>query len=200
MSPPAKPGARRGPYAKGLARRTEILQAALTAYGAADNQQQPSLKQIADSLGMTEAGVLHYFDSKDHLLVSVLESRDEVARKTFDLTTWDGIYAAIRRTYETPGEVKLFVDMVVAAADPNHPAHAFLTGRDTALRDLLRLVLGQGGDEDDWQPRILVAAIDGLQLRWLRDPRIDILADMQRLVEALAPGRSAAASNPDQEV
>ncbi|MFI5778014.1 TetR/AcrR family transcriptional regulator [Nocardia sp. NPDC051570] len=190
------PGARRGPYAKGLARRAEILRAALAAYGAADNQQ-PSLKQIAESLGMTEAGVLHYFDSKDHMLVSVLEARDEVARQSFDLATWDGIFAAIQRTYETPGEVKLFVDMLVAAADPNHPAHAFLMRRDAALRDVLRVVLGQGDDEDDWLPRILVAAIEGLQLRWLRDPSIDILADMQRLAQALIPGRSADASNPD---
>ncbi|MCU1641982.1 MAG: transcriptional regulator [Nocardia sp.] len=184
------PGARRGPYAKGLARRAEILQAALAAYGAADNQQ-PSLKQIADSLGMTEAGILHYFDSKDHMLVAVLEARDEVARKSFDLTTWDGIFAAIQRTYETPGEVKLFVDMSVAAADPNHPAHAFLARRDAALRDLLRIVLGQGDDEDDWLPRILVAAVDGLQLRWLRDPDIDVVADMEQLAAALAPDRTA---------
>ncbi|MEV0251756.1 hypothetical protein AB0H76_34565 [Nocardia sp. NPDC050712] len=180
------PRTRRGPYAKGLARRTEILHAALAAYGRADHQP-PSLKQIADTLDLTEAGLLHYFDSKDHMLVAVLQARDDVAGESFDLTSWTGIFAALRRTYETPGEVKLFVDMMVAAADPEHPAYAFFTARDARMRVRLRTVLGLSESEDDWLPRILVAALEGLQVQWLRDPETDILADIERLVRHLVP-------------
>ncbi|HZE49196.1 MAG TPA: helix-turn-helix domain-containing protein, partial [Jatrophihabitantaceae bacterium] len=61
-------GEQRGPYAKGVARRAEILRVALEEYGKAD-RQGASLKQIADSVGLTEAGVLHYFDSKDDMLL-----------------------------------------------------------------------------------------------------------------------------------
>ncbi|MER5699528.1 hypothetical protein ABT255_54250 [Streptomyces mirabilis] len=40
---------------------------------------------------LTEAGSLHYFDSKDDLLVAVLEERDRTYAATYDLESLDGV-------------------------------------------------------------------------------------------------------------
>ena len=39
-----------------------------------------SLRDVADRVGMSQAGLLHHFPSKEHLLEAVLTWRDEDAR------------------------------------------------------------------------------------------------------------------------
>src|SRR5882724_4586803 len=128
--------AKRGPYAKGLARRAQILAAALEAY-VTSGPQGPSLRSIADSVGLTEAGVLHYFDSKDELLVEVLAARDRADLLAFDLSTIDGVWALFEHAAETPGLVKLLADMTAASASPEHPAHKFMQERAGAIFELV---------------------------------------------------------------
>ncbi|MFC8823830.1 TetR family transcriptional regulator [Streptomyces sp. NPDC057137] len=174
--------ARRGPYSKGIARRAEILKVALDAYQTS-GRQGPSLKSIAAAVGLAEASVLHYFDSKDELLVAVLEARDSEYIDQYDLSTLDGVWALLAHTTQTPGLVKLFVDMTAAAASPEHPAHAFMRRRAQVIVALLEQILGPG---HEWQARVLLAAAEGLQVQWLRDPSVDIVADLKRLQAALA--------------
>ncbi|MCX5561384.1 TetR/AcrR family transcriptional regulator [Streptomyces sp. NBC_00038] len=171
----------RGPYAKGIARRAEILKIALEVYQSS-GRQGPTLRSIAAAVGVTEAAVLHYFDSKDDLLVAILEERDRTYGETYDLATPDGVLALMEHTIGTPGLVKLFVDMSAAAADPQHPAHRFMRRRSEELADLGAQMLGPG---HEWQTRVLVAAMDGLQLQWLRDPTVDVVGDLKRLYRAL---------------
>lgn len=165
-------------YAKGAARRAEILRAALDAYASSD-RSGPRLRDIAEAVGLTEAGVLHYFESKDHLFVAILEARDAAAAKHYDLTSEEGIWAYMEETRRTPGLTKLFVDMSAAACDSSHPAHAFLERHDLATRQLLHAAMKT---QDPWIERVVIAAAEGLQLRWLRDPETDIVADLRRLV------------------
>ncbi|MFC8827358.1 TetR family transcriptional regulator [Streptomyces sp. NPDC057137] len=174
---------RRGPYLKGVARRAEILRIALDAYQTS-GPQGPSLKSIAAAVGLTEAGVLHYFDSKDDLLVAVLEARDAEYADAYDLTALDGVWALLAHTTRTPGLVKLFVDMTAASANPDHPAHAFMQKRAGGIVELVERILGPG---HEWQARVLMAAAEGLQIQWLRDPSTDIPADLKRLEAALEP-------------
>ncbi|MFC0042263.1 TetR/AcrR family transcriptional regulator [Actinomadura rayongensis] len=171
----------RGPYSKGVARRAEILRVALEAYQTS-GRQGPSLRSIAAAAGLTEAGVLHYFGSKDELLVEVLVARDREYAAAHDLTTLDGIWSALAHTTRTPGLIKLFVDMTAAAADPAHPAHAFMRRRTRALLGLIENITGPG---HAWQGRILLAAAEGLQIQWLRDPSTDIVGDLRRLAAGL---------------
>lgn len=169
--------ARRGPYAKGVARRAEILTIALAAYQAS-GRQGPTLKSIAAAAGLTEAGVLHYFGSKDELLVAILEARDREYAEAYDLDTLDGVWALLAHTTRTPGLVKLFVDMTAAAATPGHPAHAFMKRRSASIVGRIERFLGPG---HEWQARVLLAAAEGLQIQWLRAPDTDIIADLRRL-------------------
>jgi AcrR family transcriptional regulator len=171
----------RGPYSKGVARRAQILKAALDAY-ATSGPQGPSLKSIAATVELTEAGVLHYFDSKEDLLVAILQARDAEYVRTYDLTSMDGVWESMTHTTETPGLAKLFVDMTAASASPDHPAHEFMKQRARTVAELIEGVLGHG---NSWQARVLLAAAEGLQIQWLRDPSIDIVADLQRLWKTL---------------
>lgn len=65
----------RGPYAKGVARKREILGIAL-ALLANDGLRRSTLDEIAQRAGVSRQGLLHYFGSREGLLIAVLEARD----------------------------------------------------------------------------------------------------------------------------
>ena len=67
----------RGPYAKGIERRRDILDAALRVI-AAEGYAGATVAAIADAVQMSPNGLLHYFASKDELLVAALRRRDEL--------------------------------------------------------------------------------------------------------------------------
>src|SRR6478736_945527 len=69
--------ARRGAYAKGVAKREEILEAALEVI-AREGWHGASVKELADAVGLSQAGLLHYFDSKEELFIEIVRKRDEV--------------------------------------------------------------------------------------------------------------------------
>lgn len=52
--------AARGPYAKGLAKREEILEVAL-AHFAERGYDRASVREVARPVGLTQAGLLHHF-------------------------------------------------------------------------------------------------------------------------------------------
>src|ERR1700733_8951486 len=67
---------RRGGYAKGRERREAILAAADRLF-AQQGFRGASLAAIASQVGLSEAGVLHHFPSKEHLLLELLQLRGE---------------------------------------------------------------------------------------------------------------------------
>src|SRR3954453_10571238 len=76
-APPAAPQRRaRQPRQATTERRAEILRAAAHTFGS-KGYKNGSLAQGADQGGVTPAGVLHHFGSKEQLLVEVLEYRDK---------------------------------------------------------------------------------------------------------------------------
>ena len=60
----------RGTYAKGVARRQEILDRAIEVF-AQRGGSRTSLRAIAQEVGVTHAALTHYFGSLDELLVAV---------------------------------------------------------------------------------------------------------------------------------
>jgi AcrR family transcriptional regulator len=128
----------RGPYAKGRERRREILRVALEAYAEAGPRGVP-LKEIAQRAGVTEAGLLHHFGSKEALLSAVLDARDALTTETFGETfDGDGLRRLVRHNASTPGLVRLFVDVVSAASAPDHPAHEDFRARYDRVLALCR--------------------------------------------------------------
>ncbi|MFJ8622404.1 TetR family transcriptional regulator [Kitasatospora sp. NPDC093550] len=186
---------RRGPYAKSAAKRQLILDAALAAYADAGTRGV-SVKDIAERAGLTDAGVLHHFGSREALLTAVLEARDAAAAERYGEREALWRPEMLTDNAGTPGLVKLFVDLSAAAAEPEHPAHEYFTERYRILRQRLSeaLTADRSGTEPapagqraraDWAARVLLAATDGLQLQWLLDPSIDMAADIARLRDTL---------------
>lgn len=194
--------ARRGAYAKGVAKREEILERALEVV-AREGYRGASVKELADAVGLSQAGLLHYFDSKEELFTEILRKRDEVDARQFgdgpQVVTPEGLRAGfvgvIRHNAEVPGLVQLFSRMAVDAADPQHPAHKYFLERGDTLRGTFLGALrqqqakGELTDRVDAETlaRIFQAVADGLQLQWMQDPSIDMAGTISALFDALDP-------------
>lgn len=181
----SKRTARTRGYPKGRARRRQILEAAYDLY--VSNSERPTLRQIAERVGLTEAGVLHHFDSMDELFVAILEERDEQAAQ-LSMDEPEDIWEYLRWTTRTPGLTRLFVDMSVAGIDPQHPAHGFLQRHHERVAELLGEAFGVS---DPVQVRMVTAAAEGLQLRWLHDPSLPLAEDLRTLMGFLSQGDKA---------
>jgi AcrR family transcriptional regulator len=192
---------RRGPYAKGIAKREQILHEALAAYSESDSAG-PSLRAVAVRVGLSERGLLHYFSSRDELLVAILAARDAADRAQFDVDDPIEILVANQtHTTRTPGLVRLFLEMAVAAPDRTHAAHDFFSSRYPRLRGIIERMFGRSAEiagtpvpspaDAEFGARMLIAASDGLQLQWLLDPSIDMEADLLRLALLLRNSSSA---------
>ncbi|WP_448808258.1 TetR/AcrR family transcriptional regulator [Agromyces bauzanensis] len=187
--------ARRGAYAKGIAKREEILTAALDVI-ARNGYRGTSVRELADAVGLSQAGLLHYFASKEELFQEILRKRDEVDAQTFDVADRsfiDGFLAVIGHNTEVPGLVQLYAQVSVEAGDPAHPSHAFFVERYEQFRarfgEALREAQARGEVDADIDVKLVtglfLAAADGLQVQWMLDPTIDMpahLAELWRLI------------------
>lgn len=201
--------ARRGSYAKGVAKREEILGSALEVI-AREGYRGASVKEIADAVGLSQAGLLHYFDSKEELFTEVLRKRDELDSRTFGLDEAtpdpsalriddirDGYLGVIRHNADVPGLVQLFARLSVDASDPEHPAHEFFVERARVLREVFAAGIvhqqSTGAITDkvdaDTLARIFQAVADGMQLQWMLEPDVDMAHAVGALFELLGAGR-----------
>ncbi|WP_188043878.1 TetR/AcrR family transcriptional regulator [Changpingibacter yushuensis] len=65
----------RGSYAKGIAKRDEITYKALEVI-AEQGINGASIKELAAAVNLSQAGLLHYFASKEDLFIHILRARD----------------------------------------------------------------------------------------------------------------------------
>jgi len=194
---------RRGSYAKGVAKREEILDRALEVV-AREGYRGASVKELAEAVGLSQAGLLHYFDSKEELFTEILRKRDEVDSERFgrmsggDLDFPDmrrGYVEVVRHNADLPGLVQLFSRMSVDATDPEHPAHRFFLVRGAKLRETFRGAIRSAQDEGritsavdaETLARIFQAVSDGMQVQWMLDPDVDMAVTVEALFTALAP-------------
>lgn len=195
--------ARRGPYAKGLAKREEILQIALEHF-AVKGYDRVSVREIARECELSQAGLLHHFSSKEQLFVEVLRRRDDRIGDTYEpqhVHSVDRLIAAVDRNAQEPGLVRLFVTMSAESTSQESSAHDFFEQRYAWLAEQVatdvRKHQGSGEFRSDVDPEdvaaLLISAADGLQLQWLLRPgRIQMsrmltaLWDMLRTAPALS--------------
>ncbi|WP_292830858.1 TetR/AcrR family transcriptional regulator [Microbacterium sp.] len=190
----------RGPYAKGVAKRDEILERALEVI-AREGYRGASVKELAEAVGLSQAGLLHYFDSKEELFTEILRKRDEVDIAEQDLVGDEpadlraAYLAVIRHNAEVPGLVQLFARLSVDATDPAHPAHRFFIERGVGLRTFFASAIADrqatGAITDridaDTLARIVHAVVDGMQVQWMLEPDVDMAATVEALFELLSP-------------
>ncbi|MFD1940135.1 TetR/AcrR family transcriptional regulator [Nonomuraea mangrovi] len=196
---------RRRGYASGEARRERILALALQEF-AEHGYRGASLARIAERAELTQAGLLHHFKSKELLLVAVLEYRDEVDARRFDLEKAGGV-AALRALADVvdynsrvPGLVQLFSVISGEAVTADHPGHAWARARYRRLRQALADALRRAADSGEFRADLdaeahadrVIAMMDGLQTQWLIDPEQVDMATLFRgyvddLIESLKP-------------
>jgi AcrR family transcriptional regulator len=194
-------------YAKGLAKREEILTTALEVI-ARTGYRRTSVRELAAAVGLSQAGLLHYFASKEDLFAEVLLKRDDVdlarAEGDDDASPLAAIVNIVRHNADVPGLVQLSAQYSVEAADPDHPGHAAIADRYARIRRLLvddidgRTADGRLPADLDAQrvATLLIAVADGLQTQWLIDPDLDMAGHMDYLVSLLGSAPAPAAGQP----
>lgn len=188
--------ATRGPYAKGVAKRDEILDAALNLF-AQKGYDRTSVREIARQAGLSQAGLLHYFSTKEELFLEVLRRRDDRItdpKEERHKHSVDRLIRAVERNSHERGLVRLFVSMSAESAEEDSDAHGFFGDRyDWLLEQIADDIREQqraGVIAPKLSPEdiasLLVAAADGLQIQWLLDPdRVDMTVRLRGLWEAL---------------
>lgn len=189
--------ARRGSYAKGVAKREEILTEALQVI-AVNGYSRASVRELADAVGLSQAGLLHYFSSKEELFTAVLQKRDEVDAAVYldgnELEALSGLAAVMRHNTEVPGLAQLYSRLSAEATDPAHPAHDFFVQRTAQFRAMFadnvraRQQLGTlpAHLDPDKVATIMIALADGLQTQWTLDPSIDMAEHIDYLAGLLS--------------
>jgi AcrR family transcriptional regulator len=185
--------ARRGPYAGTQRRRETIVAAAFDAF-AQGGFRGSSLQEISDAVGLSKAGLLHHFASKEELLLEVLEMREQMNRPPAHIRGL-GILTHLRNRAvvdsATRGATALFVVMSAEATNPSHPAHAFFVRRyDRSIRTIaaaLDQARIDGELKEDLDAveaaRLIVAVMDGLQVQMLLDPAFDRTAALNTYLD-----------------
>ncbi|ANJ28603.1 TetR family transcriptional regulator [Agromyces aureus] len=167
-----------------MAKREEILTTALDVI-ARNGYRRTSVKELADAVELSQAGLLHYFSSKEELFQEVLRKRDEVDTATYGLDverSIDSFFEVIRHNSEVPGLVQLYAQLSTEAADAAHPAHEFFVRRYDTFRATFGGMLREEQAAGRLDPEIdvertanlFLAAADGLQTQWMLDPTIDM--------------------------
>ena len=185
----------RGPYAKGVAKREEILRAALEVI-ARHGYRKTSTRELAAAVGLSEAGLLHYFGSKEKLFEAVLRARDEADRSRFaDVAdSIDLLAAAVRHNGSVPGLVELYSTFSAEAGDPDHNSHDYFVDRYAGIRaslaDAVRARQTAGTFTPSADPETIATALialsDGLQIQSQYDLPADPADLFDRLLALLA--------------
>jgi AcrR family transcriptional regulator len=183
----------RGPHAGTGKRRQQIIAAAMDAF-ARGGFHGSSVKEIADAVGMSNAGLLHHFSSKEELLLEVLNLREqanEMPEDVHGLAVLDHLRKVAQVDSVTKGMVALYVTVSAEAVSPSHPAHDFFVARYREATARIARRLQEARDEGrlraDLDPELaarqLFAVLDGLLLQWLLNPDVDRVAEFDQYLD-----------------
>ncbi|SNT17227.1 transcriptional regulator, TetR family [Micrococcales bacterium KH10] len=166
------------------ARRRAIIEAAIEVFGS-KGFTGGTLADVGAHVGMTHAGVLHHFRSKEQLLLEMLKYRDAVDVEAFEDQHIPGGAALFEHLIETAlrnaERVALVQAYVVLSADSiteDHPAREYFESRYRILRrevaEAFEVMCQEKGVHDDEQIKMasasILAVMDGLQYQWLLAP------------------------------
>ena len=199
-TPGPRTGARRGPYRKSAARRSQIVAAAMDAF-AANGYRAGSLKDIAERVGIDQSTIFHYFATKEALLLEVMEARDRAADEliaSLHPETAEDVPRVLlelaRHNANTPGVIELYSVLAAESLTPDHPLSEYFRNRTRRLREgfsaWFTLLDEAGRLRAGVTPADAAAAFlalwEGAQVHWLMDrDAVDVteqLAQYLRLV------------------
>ncbi|MEA5360220.1 TetR/AcrR family transcriptional regulator [Amycolatopsis sp., V23-08] len=188
-----------GGYLKGRIRREDIITAAAAAYGEL-GYHSSSLREIAKRVGITHAGLLYYFPTKEALLAAVLERRDAEDSDREQLDVAPGLdvlrhfVALAGHNVRHPGIVDLYSRLAAEAVAPDHPAHEYFVRHYRAARasihESFEVLAARGQLRDGVDPAMaaltFIALMDGLQVQWLTVPGdVDLVGSLRFALQSL---------------
>src|SRR3954462_2443225 len=110
---------------EGREQRERILRAAIELF-TAHGFRGASLDRVAAAVGISRQGVLHYFPSKTHLLLGVLDLRDEESAAQAGERAEEGtsfsanLLALVQHNQRNPDMTRLFTVLAGESAAPEH--------------------------------------------------------------------------------
>lgn len=183
-----------------IARRRDILDAAVDIFGA-KGFAGGTLQEIADQVGMTHAGILHHFGSKDQLLLEVLEHRDKTDVADIEgqhIPDGIGLFRHLVKTAfinaRRAGIVQAYAVLSAESVTDDHPGRPYFERRYRTLRsevtDAFRLMCAERGIDApgtvDNAAASILAVMDGLQVQWLLDPgAVDLAEASEFAIESI---------------
>lgn len=182
-------------FAKGEDRRQRILSVAERLL-ARNGWRNTSLAQIAKEAGVTPAGLLHHFESKEQLLNAVLDARDADddahADRSGDLVT--ELSRVPERFQRSPELVGTFMVLLAENIAPDAPLHDRLHKRYRDAVDIIKHIIERGQRKGMYRPDFsaankateILAFINGMETLWLLDPSIPLTEVFKEYAESLA--------------
>nr|WP_193571189.1 TetR/AcrR family transcriptional regulator [Diaminobutyricibacter tongyongensis] len=153
--------------------------------------RRASLREIAEAVGLSQAGLLHHFSSKEELFAEVLRKRDEadLASAAEHDDPFQGLVDAMRHNAEVPGLVHLYATISAEAADESHPGHDYFVERYRFFIDQLAQYIASEQRAGRLDPtldarevaRLVIAVADGMQVQWMLDDTADMASSVEYL-------------------
>jgi AcrR family transcriptional regulator len=181
--------------AKGEDRRQRILSAAQRLL-IRNGGRGTSLGQIAREAGVSPAGLLHHFESKDQLLHAVLDARDsaDLAAADFGLTPVEQIQNVAARYARSPELIGTFTVLLTENLNPDAPLHDRFLGRYRDSVDIIAAGIRRGQRagiyRTDLNPAVkateIVAFLTGMETSWLLDPSVPLIEVFHEYTTSLA--------------
>lgn len=181
--------------AKGEDRKQRILEVAQRLLSR-NGWRNTTLAQIAGEAGVSPAGLLHHFESKEQLLHAVLDARDldddTHSDRGGDLL--GEIAQVADRFNRAPELVGTFTVLLVENIHPDAPLHDRLVARQRDATDIVATAIRRGQADGryraDLDPVVkaveILAFIHGMEMTWLLDPSIPLTEVFKEYAEALA--------------
>ena len=182
-------------FAKGEDRRQRILAVAERLL-ARNGWRSTSLAQIAKEAGVSPAGLLHHFESKEHLLNAVLDARDADDDAHAD-RSGDLIAELIRvpeRFERAPELVGTYTVLLAENIAPDAPLHDRLHNRYRDAVDIITSIIERGQNSGNYRTDLnaankaveILAFINGMEILWLLDPSISLTEVFKEYADSLA--------------
>lgn len=174
----------RGAYAKGTAKREEIIEKAIEAFGRT-GYHATSMRELAAACNLSQAGLLHHFPNKEALLLAIVDMREN-QKLDFNAEPLEPKGSKTRYLKQVAlneqqeALTRLWANLVGEATDPDHPAHEYFKERYERSRANFEEVMAEMNGrakpnrEDKLKSQLFIALWDGLQNQWLIDENFDM--------------------------
>lgn len=201
------------PNARGVRGRQRILGAARGVFSEV-GFRGATMAMIAARAGITHAGLLYHFASKDDVLEAVLLEATDRGREILGEDApvapdhLDALKELVRQNAEDEDWSRLFSVLLGESVALNHPLRERMAARyDSITEGLaahLRALRESGSSWTDEEleriARILVAVMDGLQYQHLTGARSSMPHDFSFLVDTIRAGLRSVSSAPANEL